>query len=81
LQSEIDVCAEYGETYGIQFNPDKTVVIIFNFNVTRTAEQIIADQWQGNTLNGKPIEVVTSNESELSSHSPNYESSAISNLY
>ncbi len=27
IQQQIDVCNQYGEEYGIQFNPDKTFIL------------------------------------------------------
>jgi len=60
FQKQIDVCSEYGSTYGIQFNPEKTMIIVFNVDVIRTAEEIMNDSWQNNTLNGMPIQVVNS---------------------
>jgi hypothetical protein len=58
LQKQIDVCSEYGAKYGIQFNPDKTMIIIFNMDVSRSPELIIEDQWQECTLSGKKISIV-----------------------
>ena len=29
LQQQIDVCAEYGKKYGIQFNPFKTMIMVY----------------------------------------------------
>ncbi len=59
LQKQIDVCNKYGEEYGIQFNPDKTMVLIFNLDVERTTEEIKSDTWQGPfVLAGKQIDIV-----------------------
>ena len=55
LQKQIDVCFEYGAKYGIQFNPDKTMTIIFNMDVSRSLELILENQQQEYTLNGKKI--------------------------
>ncbi len=41
LQQQIDVCNQYGEEYEIQFNPDKTMVIIFNQPCDRSIEEIL----------------------------------------
>jgi len=60
LQQQIDLCAEYGKKYGIQFNPFKTMIIIFNKDIERTPQEILDDQLKINTLNGEPIEVVKS---------------------
>ncbi len=60
LQQQIDVCNRYGEEYGIQFNPDKTMVIVFNQSCDRSIEEIINDDWKGEfRLAGKTIEIVT----------------------
>jgi len=57
LQSQIDRCNEYGEEYGIQFNPDKTTIV--NSSVKRNVEDMRADIWQGPfKLADKLIEVV-----------------------
>jgi len=44
LQKQITSCEEYGEKYGMRFNPDKTLVIIFNLGTTRSIEKIVSDQ-------------------------------------
>jgi hypothetical protein len=40
LHSQIDRFNEYGEEYGIQFNPDKTTIVVFNVSVKRSVEDI-----------------------------------------
>ena len=50
-----------GEEYGIQFNPDKTTIVVFNLKVKRTVNEMRADVWQGPfILVGKTVEVVNS---------------------
>jgi hypothetical protein len=40
LQKQIDVCNEYGKEYGIQFNPDKTTIMVFNTDCVRSIDEI-----------------------------------------
>jgi hypothetical protein len=57
LQSQIDICSRYGKQYGIKFNPDKSILMIFNLDVKRTNGEILNDLWQqdvhmdGNQIN------------------------------
>jgi hypothetical protein len=61
LQTQMDKCKAYGEEYCIQFNPDKTTIVVFNLKVKRTVNEMRADVWQGPfILCGKTVEVVNS---------------------
>jgi len=61
LQKQIDTCNEYGNEYGIQFNPDKTMIVIFNLDCIRKIEEIENDNSQISfELDGKTIEIVDS---------------------
>jgi hypothetical protein len=61
LQTQMDKCKAYGEEYGIQFNPDKTTIVVFNLKVKRTVNEMRADVWQGPfILCGKTVEVANS---------------------
>jgi hypothetical protein len=61
LQRQIDVCNSYGEEYGIQFNPDKTTIMIFNADCIRSVDEINKDVWQGQfKLAGKIVDVTNS---------------------
>ena len=61
LQRQIDLCNDYGNEYGIQFNPDKTLKVVFNLDCSRSIEDIKNDIWQGPfKLDGKQIDSVNS---------------------
>jgi len=61
LQRQIDLCNDYGNEYGIQFNPDKTLIVVFNLDCLRSIEDIKDDSWQGPfILDGKHINIVDS---------------------
>jgi hypothetical protein len=56
LQSQIDICSTYGKRYGIKFNPDKSILMIFNLDVQRSNSEILADFWQQDVqMDGNPI--------------------------
>lgn len=38
-QTMINVCFEYGKKYGMMFNPDKTLVVVFNLSCTSSVEE------------------------------------------
>jgi len=60
LQKQIDVCNEYGKEYGIQFNPDKTTIMVFNTDCVRSIDEIEEDSWQGPfKLAEKTVEVTS----------------------
>ena len=56
LQSQIDICSRYGKKYGITFNPDKSILMVFNLDVQRSNSEILNDFRQQDVhMNGNPI--------------------------
>jgi hypothetical protein len=56
LQSQIDICSRYGKKYGIKFNLDKSILIVFNLDVQRSNSEILNDFWQQDVhMDGNPI--------------------------
>jgi hypothetical protein len=53
LQKSIDEVAKFGEEFEIRFNPEKTVYLVFNSSIARTAEERRRDIWQGDVLIGE----------------------------
>lgn len=61
LQKQISTCEQYGKKYGIKFNPEKTLVMVLNLDVTRSIDEIKSDTWQGPlVLDGKTIQLLKS---------------------
>ncbi|RNA13142.1 hypothetical protein BpHYR1_019850 [Brachionus plicatilis] len=53
LQKALNSVAIFGEQFEVEFNPDKTVFIIFNQREIRTAVERMADIWQEKLSDGE----------------------------
>jgi hypothetical protein len=61
LQKQINTFEQYGKKYGIKFNPEKTLVIVLNLNVTRSIYEIKSNTWQRPlVLDCKIIQIIKS---------------------
>ncbi|CAF0762535.1 unnamed protein product [Brachionus calyciflorus] len=59
LQESLDIVSEFGKSFEVKFNPDKTVFMTFNSKTNREAQERRKDTWEGEiTLDGTTINKV-----------------------
>ncbi|RNA39172.1 RNA-directed DNA polymerase from mobile element jockey-like [Brachionus plicatilis] len=60
LQIQLEIIQQYGEANEIKYNPDKTILMVFNSSIKRNKNELSSDSWQEDlVINGDVIKRVS----------------------